>query len=223
MTDSQPRHAQPSRISFVILLGVLLLGIMLVIAAVFSSLRGSLLPATPTPQIAGITAITPPDPLPDFTLTGMEGEPIRLSDFNGRYVMLFFGFTHCPDFCPLTLANHRQIKQLLGEQANEVAFVFVSVDGERDTPEVLGRYVRAFDPEFIGMTGSEADVRAMGVPYGLSFTLNKETPDDESYTVDHSTLSYIIDPQQRFHAVISYATPAEVVADYLRGILPARQ
>lgn len=218
MSDTPAVHARPSRISFTILLIVLLLGIVLTAAALLTTFT---IPAAavPTAQIEGITAITPPDPLPDFTLTGMDNEPISLSELNGRYVLLFFGYTHCPDFCPLTLADFRQIKSLLGEQGESVAYVLVSVDGERDTPEVLSRYVPAFDPTFIAMTGSLAQIEALAPPFGLSVALNKESPDDDDYTVDHTTLTYIIDPQQRLQALISFGTPPAVVADYLRAYL----
>jgi protein SCO1 len=218
MSDTPAVHARPSRISFTILLIVLLVGIALTAAALLTTFNTPAA-AVPTAQIEGITAITPPDPLPDFTLTGIDNEPTSLSDLNGRYVLLFFGFTHCPDFCPLTLADFRQIKSLLGEQAESVAFVFVSVDGERDTPEVMSRYVTAFDSAFIGMTGSADQIEALAPPFGLSVTLNKDTPDDDDYTVDHTTLTYVIDPQQRLQALISYATPPDVVADYLRPYL----
>jgi len=107
------------------------------------------------------------------------------------------------------------VKALMGEAGEQVSFVFVSVDGERDTPEVLNAYVPRFDPSFIGLTGTEEEVRALGVPFGLQFTLNKESPEDREYSVDHSTLGYIIDPQRSLHTLISYNTDAQVTADYL--------
>jgi protein SCO1/2 len=213
-----PNHAAPSRTAFVLLLTALLAGVALTGLAIMRSVSIALAPPQPTPQIAGITAITPPEPLPDFTLTGTDGQPIRLSSLNGRYVLLFFGYTHCPDFCPLTLATMRQVKDALGAAAQDFAFVFVSVDGARDTPALLGDYLARFDAEFIGMTGDEAAVRALGVPYSLSFTLNKEDANDTNYLVDHTTLTYVIDPQQRLYALISYNTNAGVVADYLRTL-----
>ncbi len=221
MTDFPPQtpHRPPHRTSLFVLATALALGLALLGLALGSSLRSSLLPPTPTPQIPGITALIPPEALPDFTLTNNLGEPTRLSDFAGQYVVIFFGFTHCPDFCPLTLANYAQVKRLMGDAGEQVAFVFISVDGERDTPEVLNRYVPRFDPSFIGLTGSEETVRALGVPYGLQFTLNKEAPDDAEYTVDHSTLGYVVDPQRRLHTLISYNTDAQVTADYLRMLV----
>jgi protein SCO1/2 len=205
----------PHRTSLLILLTALTLGVALLALAVSMSIDLNLAPPIATPQIPGITALVPPEPLRDFTLTNNLGEEMRLSDFAGRYVVLFFGFTHCPDFCPLTLANYAQVKALMGEAGERVAFVFVSVDGERDTPEVLNAYVPRFDPSFIGLTGTEEEVRALGVPFGLQFTLNKESPEDREYSVDHSTLGYIIDPQRSLHTLISYNTDAQVTADYL--------
>jgi protein SCO1/2 len=203
----------------IILISALLLGVVLTGLAVGSSLRMAALPPTPPPQIEGITAFLDDEPLPDFTLTSTDGSPTRLSDFEGRYVVLFFGFTHCPDFCPLTLSDYKVVKNELGEAASEVLFVFVSVDGERDTPEVLGQYVTRFDPAFVGLTGDSETVSALGTPYGLFFQLNKEAPDDTDYTVDHSTLTYIIDPQRRLHSVVSFGTPPATIAAYLRGLI----
>jgi protein SCO1/2 len=201
--------------ALLILGSALALGIALLGLALGGSLRSSLLPPTPTPQIPGITALVPPEPIPDFTLTNNLGEEARQSDFAGRYAVFFFGFTNCPDFCPLTLANYAQVKRLMGAAGDAVSFVFVSVDGERDTPEVLNRYVPRFDPSFIGLTGSEEAVRALGVPFGLQFTLNKESPDDMEYSVDHSTLGYVVDPQGQLNTLISYNTDPQVIADYL--------
>ncbi len=214
-----PPPAKPNRTAFVLLFAVLLIGLVLTGLALMRSLSQGMSAAVPTPQIEGITAIVPPDPLPDFTLTGLDGEPASLSDFAGRYLILFFGYTHCPDFCPLTLAEYVQVKRQLGDDASRFAFLFVSVDGERDTPAALANYVRRFDPDFYGMTGDEAAIRALGQPYGLYFTLNKESDDDTDYTVDHSTLSYVIDPEQRLHAVISFSTEPAVITDYLRSLV----
>jgi protein SCO1/2 len=214
LPPSVPARA-PHRTSLLILLVALTLGVALLGLAIGMSLRDNTQPPTPTPQIPGITALVPPEPLPDFTLTNNLGQETSLSDFAGSYVVMFFGFTHCPDFCPLTLANYAQVKQLMGDAGERVSFVFVSVDGERDTPEVLNAYVPRFDPSFIGLTGTEEDVRGLGVPYGLQFTLNKESPDDTEYSVEHSTLGYVIDPQRNLHTLISYNTDAQFTADYL--------
>lgn len=214
LPPSVPPRA-PHRTSLLILLTALTLGVALLGLAIGMSIRSSMTPPTPTPQIPGLTALVPPEPLPDFTLTNNLGEATRLSDFAGRYVVMFFGFTHCPDFCPLTLANYAQVKGLMGEAGERVSFVFVSVDGERDTPEVLNAYVPRFDPSFIGLTGTEEEVRALGAPYGLQFTLNKESPEDTDYSVEHSTLGYVVDPQRNLHTLISYNTEAQVTADYL--------
>ena len=217
MTDlnNQLPPRSPSRISLLVLLSALALGVALLGLALGASLGSRMLPPTPTPQIPGITALVPPEPLPDFTLTSNLNEPTRLSDFAGRFVVIFFGFTHCPDFCPLTLANYAQVRRLMGDAAEQVSFVFISVDGERDTPEALNRYVPRFDPSFIGLTGSEAELRELGVPYGLQFNLNKRSPDDTEYSVDHSTLGYVVDRERRLHTLISYNTDAQVTADYL--------
>ncbi|MCA9911298.1 MAG: SCO family protein [Anaerolineae bacterium] len=219
--DKTKAHAPANRTAFWVLVIALLAGVALTGIAIMGSLSQALAPVTPTPQIEGITAIVPPDPLPDFTLTSSKGEPISLSDFAGRYVLLFFGYTHCPDFCPLTLAKEKLVHEQLGDMADQFAVVFISVDGERDTPEVLDDYLSRFDPSFVGMTGDEATIREIGVPYGLSFTLNKASPDDVDYSVDHSTLTYLIDPERRLHSLLSFSTEAPVIVDYLRMLATA--
>ncbi|MCG8350106.1 MAG: SCO family protein, partial [Chloroflexales bacterium] len=99
------------------------------------------------------TPIEPPRQLTDFSLPGSTGETLSLSDLRGKMVLVYFGYTFCPDFCPMTLADFARIKQELGAQADQVVFMMISVDAERDTPEVLARYMSAFDEDFIGLTG----------------------------------------------------------------------
>ncbi|MBE0689844.1 MAG: SCO family protein, partial [Anaerolineae bacterium] len=95
----------------------------------------------PTPSSGGAARVTPPYHVSDFTLTSKTGEPMSLSDLHGKPTMLMFGYTHCPDVCPLTLAQYEQVKGVLGDTANDVNFLFISVDGERDTPEVVTDYL----------------------------------------------------------------------------------
>ncbi len=108
---------------------------------------------TPTPLPEGINAIDPPLALQAFTLVDQHGAPFSLSNLKGRLALITFGYTHCPDVCPVNLANFKEIAQRLGTNAQQVAFVFVSVDGKRDTPPVLANYMNLFDPSFIGLHG----------------------------------------------------------------------
>jgi protein SCO1 len=162
----------------------------------------------------GSTAIDPPRDMPDFTLTSHTGEPISLSDLRGRVTLMYFGYTHCPDFCPTTLAEFKQIKEALGDDAENVAFVLISVDGSRDTPEVLNEYLSRFDAGFIGMTGEEGAVEQIGTDYGLHVEkLPGSGGNAEEYLVDHAANVYLIDPQGRLTTIYMYGTEPEVIIE----------
>ena len=177
-------------------------------------------PAESAPEIptAG-TPVDPPRVLRDFTLTDLEGQPMRLSDLRGRLALLFFGYTSCPDVCPTTLVDFAQVKRLLGEQSSQVAFVFISVDGTRDTPAVLKRYVKHFDKDFIGMTGPEDDVRRIGADYGLYFERQPLPGSQAGYSVDHTAVAYLVDREGRMIMLYGYGTPASVIDADLQKLL----
>src|SRR5512145_1693081 len=136
------------------LLGLLIMALFVAGLKIGTLLTGTMnAPAAavgPLAAASGAAIVNPPTPLHDFTLTDQTGEPFSLSELRGRVVLVFFGYTHCPDECPTTLANFKRVKASLGAAAQEVAFVFISVDGTRDTPEVVADYLQKFDAEFIG-------------------------------------------------------------------------
>jgi len=174
----------------------------------------SLLAPPPNTALPQGQALNPPRQMPDFTLTNQDGKPTKLSDLRGKVVMIFFGYTYCPDICPTSMANFRQVKRELGDRAEQVYFVMISVDGTRDTPTVLKRYVQAFDPEFIGLTGDEATVRVIGVEYGVHFERQTPPGTQASYLVAHTTYSYLLDGNGLWRMVYAYRVPAEnIVAD----------
>lgn len=161
----------------------------------------------------------PVDPVvraPDFTLVDQHGEEFQMSDQVGKAVVLFFGYTTCPDVCPTTLAQFRDVKSELGEAAEDVQFVFVSVDPERDTQERLGRYMALFDESFIGLTGDQANLKKVWEEYGI-FVERAEDPDNpQSYWVNHTSLSYVVDPQGMLQLVHPFgALEEDVVHDLL--------
>jgi protein SCO1 len=182
----------------------------------------SLFAPTPTAAPRGV-AIDPPKEMPEWTLTNSDGKSIKLSDFRGKAMLLFFGYTHCPDICPLSLADFRAIKKELGDTAKQLNFVMVSVDGERDTPEVMDRYVHTFDPEFYGITGNEVDVRKAGLNYGVHFEKQKPAGTAAAYLVAHTTYSYLLDSQGRWRMVFPFKTPAESVAADIKAVLASGQ
>jgi protein SCO1 len=186
-------------------------------------LAGCTSAALPTPAAlerpeAG-TRIEPPRAVADFTLTSHTGAPFSLSDVRGQVVLLYFGYTFCPDICPTTLAELVRVKHHLGPLAEHLEVVFISVDGQRDTPEVLARYLPAFDPDFIGLTGTEREIRKIGVDYGLFFEVQEVEGTSADYLVDHSAGSYLIDQEGRLHTIYPYGTPAKVISTDIRNLL----
>ncbi len=168
----------------------------------------------------GILAIDPPVDIPPFELTDSKGRPVRLADFRGRHTLLTFGFTHCPDICPLTLNDFGRIQQALGDLADSMSFVFVSVDGKRDTPAALRQYFefRQLD-DISALTGDEASVRALGEPFGLAFEISDEDRSD-GYLINHTTGSFLLDQAGRWIKRYQFGVPPDAISDDLRALLP---
>jgi protein SCO1/2 len=165
----------------------------------------------------GGTPIDPPREMDDFTLTGNDGEPISLSDLRGKIALIYFGYTHCPDFCPTTMTTYKRVKQMLGGNAEQVAFVMVSIDGTRDTPDEMNKYLGNFDPAFIGMTGSESDVEGIAIDYNVTAEALEGSADP--YNVDHTPSVYMIDAQGRLVMEYMYGTEPDVITDDVRKLL----
>jgi protein SCO1/2 len=135
---------------------------------------------------------------------------------------MLFGYTHCPDVCPLTMLNYKKIKESLGEQADQITFVFISVDGERDTPEVMKDYLGRFDPAFIGLTGDEETLLRMGGDYDLRFAKSVDpSGSTENYLVEHNSTTYLIDKDGKLVALYLYGTEADVIAEDIQARLAA--
>ena len=155
----------------------------------------------------------------ELELTNQRGERVRLSDLAGNALMLFFGYTYCPDICPATLARMRSVKASLPpEDAARFIGVLVSVDPARDTPERLGEYVEFFDPGFIGLTGGEEELQSIARRYGAQFEIPEGQPND-SYLVNHSTVGYLIDPAGQVRALYFGDEPIEEMAANVRDVL----
>jgi protein SCO1/2 len=151
-------------------------------------------------------------------LTDHNGRLRRLEDFRGKAVVLFFGFTHCPDVCPTTLADTAQAVKALGGDAARVQVLMVTVDPERDTPDALAKYVTAFDPRFLGLRGDPAATQRAAKEFKVYFEKRKS---GDSYSVDHSGQSYVIDPQGRLRLLVRPDRIAEDLAPDLRTLLHA--
>lgn len=147
----------------------------------------------------------------DFELVDHNGKIRRLAEFRGKVVIVFFGFTHCPDVCPTTLAELAAAKRKLGADAARVQVLLVTVDPERDTPEVLSKYVTAFDPDFFGMSGSPQQIATVAREFKVVYQ-KVEGKQPGSYTMDHSAGTFVFDPQGRLRLYVSYGQGAEVFA-----------
>ena len=159
------------------------------------------------------TDITGADFAHDFRLTDQAGNPRTLADFNGKAVALFFGYTHCPDVCPTTMADLAAAMKLIGKRSDEVQVLFVTLDPERDTQEVLAQYVPSFDPRFIGLYGTPQQTAAVADDFKV-FYAKQESAGRGGYTIDHSAGVYAFDKSGRVRLYFKYAQkPAEIAHD----------
>lgn len=175
---------------------------------------------TMTPPPPGGEPVEPPRPLADFTLLNQAGEPTRLSDLVGKPALFYFGYTHCPDICPLTLAEMSQVARILGESAQKVHFVFVSVDIRRDTPERLASFLPQFNPAFIGLTASdEAALHEATDTFGVYYELEDIPETQAEYLVAHTASTFLVDAEGQLRMVFAYRTPPQIIADQLLRLL----
>jgi protein SCO1 len=164
--------------------------------------------------------ITGADYAKDFNLPDQEGRMRSMKDFAGKAVVVFFGFTQCPDVCPTTLQEIAQARKLLGPDGEKVQGVFVTVDPERDTPEILKAYMGNFDPSFIALRGSPEQLAAMAKDFKVYYKkVEGKTPG--SYTMDHSAASYVYDPQGRLRLYSRYGSGPQALAEDLKLLLKA--
>lgn len=151
-------------------------------------------------------------------LPDAQGKQRTLAEFKGKLVVVFFGFTHCPDVCPTTMAELAQVKQSLGADGERIQGIFITVDPERDTPDLLKTYVTAFDPSFIALRGTPEQTQALAKEYRIFFAKAAgKTPD--SYTIDHTAGSFIFDTQGRVRLFTRYGSGAQALASDLKALL----
>ena len=153
---------------------------------------------------------------PDFTLSDQRGHAFTLSRQHGHPVVLFFGYTHCPDVCPTILANLKSARTALGRKAADVVVALVTVDAARDTKAELGRFVGTFDPSFLGLTGSAATLRAVYRDYHVRYAKQEEGPG--GYLVSHTAFVYYIGRDGRVHGFGTWNDPQDVLREDLEGI-----
>lgn len=170
------------------------------------------------PQFSAID-LTGADYAKDFQLPDADGKVRTLQDFRGKAVVLFFGYTQCPDVCPTTLAEIAQAKQLLGGDGAKVQGVFITVDPERDTPQVLKAYMANFGPDFVALRGTPEQTAAVTKDFKVYH--KKVEGKSGGYTMDHSAASFVYDPQGRLRLYTRYGTGPQALAGDLRQLLAA--
>lgn len=164
------------------------------------------------------TDITGLDYAKDFALPDHNGKLRTLADFKGKAVVVFFGYTQCPDVCPTTLAEMASVMQQLGPLAGRVQVLFITIDPERDTAEMLAKYVPSFDPRFLGLVGDKAATEKVAKEFKVFY---QKVPGKEpgSYTMDHTAGSYVFDPQGRIRLFIRHGQGAEPIVHDLKLLL----
>ena len=157
----------------------------------------------------------------DIPLKDADGKPRSIHDFAGKVAAVFFGYTQCPDVCPTTLQELAEVKQQLGADGDKLVAIFVTLDPERDTPEVLKAYVGNFDASFVGLHGSPDEVAAVAKDFKIFYKkVEGKTPG--TYTLDHSAGTYLYDPKGNLRVYERYGTPPDALVHDVKTLLQAR-
>jgi protein SCO1 len=164
------------------------------------------------------TDVTGLDYAKDFSMSDFNGKQRTLADFRGKAVVVFFGYTQCPDVCPTTMAEMAAVMKQLGPEADKVQVLFVTLDPERDTPELLAKYVPAFDPRFLGLVGDKAATEKIAKDFKVFY---QKVPGKQpgAYTMDHTAGSYVFDPQGRIRLFVRHGQGPEPIAHDLKILL----
>jgi len=157
----------------------------------------------------------------DFALPDAKGQVRRLAEFRGKAVVLFFGYTQCPDVCPTTLAAMAEVAKLLGRDAERLQVVFVTLDPERDTPALIAEYMAQFDPGFLGLRGDKAATEATAKEFKVFYT-KQAAGGAGGYTLDHTAGSYVFDPQGRLRLYVRHGAAAADIAADIKLLLSAK-
>ena len=169
------------------------------------------------PKFQGVD-VTGAEYAKDIPLQDVNGQRRSLKDFSGKVVAVFFGYTQCPDVCPTTLQELVEVKQALGADGNKLQAIFVSLDPERDTPQVLKAYLANFDESFVGLHGTPDEIAAVAKDFKIFF---KKVPGktEGTYTLDHSAGTYLYDPQGRLRVYERYGVGSQVLAQDVKALL----
>lgn len=197
----------PTQSKLVFALSILLVALITALAAIWLTRAGpgGKEPGTGTALVGG-----------PFTLTDQDGRRVTDQDFRGKYMLIFFGYTYCPDFCPSELQVMSAAIDELGAEGEKIQPVFITIDPARDDPETLKIYVGNFHPRMVGLTGSEEDIAAVAKEYRVYYAKAKGSEDKPDYLMDHSTIVYLMGPDGRFVKHFTYGTDAKALAQGLR-------
>ncbi len=157
-------------------------------------------------------------PAPDFTLTNADGQEVQLSDFQDKIVLLYFGYTFCPDVCPSSLSDLKLVQNKLDESGEKIQVIMVTIDPERDTPEKIAEYVAHFHPTFIGLSGTKEEIDAAGEGYGVYYERHEGTA-ATGYLVDHTARIFVIEPGGTYRLSFGFGTPVDDIVSDLRLLL----
>lgn len=181
-----------------------------VTAAVFVGVRGRQAEL----QFPHGAELDPPKLLPEVALVGPDGAQVRLSDYRGRWLWIFFGYTHCPDVCPTTLGEMAREYRTLGIEAKRLQLLFISVDPDRDTPTRVSDYARYFHPEFVGLTGSREAIEAVAQAFGVRYR-RRDLGSAAGYLVEHTAYVHVVDPPGRLLVLYPPGTkPGDLASDF---------
>ena len=203
--------------SRLVLLGTLLVGVVATFVVLYALTNRARNVGTPivnqSQNFDGVQVVNPPRQVQDFTLISETGKPVSLSDYRGKMVLMFFGFTNCEDVCPVTMLQFKQIRQKLADKADKVAFLFISVDPQRDTPSVIGDYMKRFDPAIMGLAGDTKVFEAIKNDYDLEFV---QVPKEDGtvgtqYSISHTPNPFLIDASGKLVATYAYGTDVGLV------------
>ena len=189
----------------------------LVLSASWFAAGGLLTGCSPQAPTFKSTDITGAAFAQDLKLTDHTGQVRTMADFRGKAVVVFFGFTQCPDVCPTTMAELAEVRRRLGADGDKVQGVFVTVDPERDTPELLKGYLGSMDPSFVGLTGTPDEIKAAAKEFKVFY--QKVPTQNGNYTIDHTAGAFVFDPSGQVRLFVRYGTPVDDLVSDIRQLL----
>ncbi|WGS21085.1 MULTISPECIES: SCO family protein [unclassified Bradyrhizobium] len=212
LVAANPVHASGEVTSMKIRPRLLLLALVLAAVGALTTV-GALLVAPPPPKsiTSGTAAIGGP-----FTLVSTDGKSVSDQSYRGKWLLIFFGYTFCPDACPTALTNISAALEKLGPDAGKLQPLFVTVDPQRDTPQVMAEYLKSFDPRIVGLSGTQAQIDSVLKEYRIYVARQKSEAEDGNYLVSHSAYVYLMNPQGRFVDVAQGSESGEEIAEWLR-------